>query len=244
MTDTTAPKQKMIIGFWQVLVVLLVISCVMLFTFYHSLQNEKQTQNQKNHLLTLGYKLNKLSDYLTAEARNFAVTNNVLHLHNYWNEVLIKQNRDKLIQQIKTFSRNSKERQLLALAKRNSDALINTEIRAMKLVLSAYRIPPTLYPKPIQSYILSPPDKLLSAPQKILLAQKLLFDQRYYTEKAHITGPIQQYNQIIARNLNRSLHKNATRSQWLLYSLGLLMLITTLLTLSILWLRIKLLRAS
>ncbi len=244
MTNTTIHNQKIIIGFWQALVILLIISCVMLFTFNISFQDEKKIQNQKYHLITLGYQLNKLSDYLTAEARNFTVSNNIQHLHNYWQEVLINKNRDNLIYKIKIFARNTKERQLLALAKRNSDALINTEMRAMKLVLTAYKIPPSLYPKPIQTFILSRQDKILPPTQKILLAQKLLFDQHYSNEKMQISGPIHQYNKIITTNLNHSLQKNVTRSQWLLYSLGLLILITTVLTLSILWLRIRLLHAT
>lgn len=83
----------------------------------------------------LGLDLAAASDYLTDEARKFSVTTDIKHLHNFWREINSTRTRDKVLEQLKILQASPAEFALLDLAKQNSDALVATETRSMRLVL-------------------------------------------------------------------------------------------------------------
>ena len=87
----------------------------------HKIDQERFSETDNLHLIETSYKLKYYDDYLTDESRSFVVTANIKHLQNYWSEVLINQNRDKLINNLRQHELSKNKIQLLVEAKQNSD---------------------------------------------------------------------------------------------------------------------------
>ena len=204
---------------WHI-IVLLIICCLALSLYLrNTTQSIYVSQKKQMELLSLGYELKSYSDYLTTQVRSFAVTNNPTYLKNYWDEVLIHKHRDHIIKTIETFSTNPQESQRLLTSKRYSDDLIQTEMRSMKLITSAYQIPDHSLPKPMQTYHLSHKDKNLSPTQKRKMAQSLLYDKGYTISKQRIMRPIETYNHNVSiqlKNIITSREKDIEISKALL----------------------------
>ncbi len=139
--------------------------------------------------------LAQASDYLTRMARKFAVTGDPRNLQAYWNEVKVTRTRERVMDHFRKTGTPRDEIDLLMLAKSNSDALIVTETRSMRLTLeSAGNLAPSL-PREVTSFELSPEDRVLSSESKRQLAIHILFDDAYDRAKAAITDPIGQFRE-------------------------------------------------
>ena len=145
----------------------------------------------------LGIDLADASDYLTNEARNFAVTGEMKHLKNYWDEIEITKTRDNVLTSLKTLNAPQKELDQLALAKQNSDALVATETRTMRLVLEALEIPQSSMHPPIAAWKFSSEDKALKAEEKMKVARDIMFDPQYHADKSIIMGPIAEFQKMM-----------------------------------------------
>jgi len=196
---------KYITFFWLAMLIFSIMNIFVLSALNRAIESERNVLEDKVEMISLGYILTKKSDYLTAEARNFAVTANPKHLMNYWDEVLVRKNRDYVVNRLEQLSANKTEIALIEQSKRNSDALILSEMRSMKLVLDAYAVPEKLAPKPIQKYILPEYEKKLSANDKMLLAQHILFDQKYYDDKQLIMKPAEAFKERLKIRKNKEL---------------------------------------
>lgn len=147
----------------------------------------------KIEIVTMGHLLAKTSDFLTSEIRSFSVNQDEQHLRRYWYEVDVAKQRDYAVAQLKSLGALDEEIALLAQSKQQSDALIDTETRAMRLILSAYGIEKDLMHPSIEAYRLSAADQQLTPTQKIAQAQAILFDQQYQIDKAKIMTPISKF---------------------------------------------------
>jgi hypothetical protein len=85
----------------------------------------------------LAIKLAGASSKLTNEVRSFAVTTDDAHLAAYWKEVDETKTRDRVVAELERRGASRRELDLIEAAKGKSDALIQTETRAMRLVLEA-----------------------------------------------------------------------------------------------------------
>ena len=196
---------KFITFFWLAMLIFSIMNIFIIRELSASIDSERHVLEDKVEMISLGYILTKKSDYLTAEARNFAVTANPKHLMNYWDEILVRKNRDYVVNRLEQLSANKAEIALIEQSKRNSDALVLLEMRSMKLVLDAYGVPEALMPQSIQKYILPEYEKQLSANEKMLLAQHILFDQKYYDEKERIKKPAAQFKELLKKRKNQEL---------------------------------------
>ncbi|GIH78923.1 hypothetical protein Plo01_53520 [Planobispora longispora] len=88
--------------------------------------------------------------------------------------------------------------ELLATAKKNSDALVNTETRSMRLVLEAIGVPQAQMPGPVAGYQLDAADAALDARAKTAKATEIMFDGQYGRDKALIMDPVAQFQQQLA----------------------------------------------
>lgn len=189
--------QKITLFIWSAMLVVAVVAMFFLKELSHKIDQERSSETDNLHLIETSYKLKYYDDYLTDESRGFVVTANIKHLQNYWNEVLINQNRDKLINDLRQHELSKNKIQLLVEAKQNSDILVQTEARAMKLVLLAYEVSAAVYPQYLKEFRLSLIDTNLPAKEKVKKAQDLLFNKDYFETKALITNPIKIFNEKI-----------------------------------------------
>ncbi|WP_425058350.1 ATP-binding protein [Sporomusa carbonis] len=170
-----------------------------------SIKDERIAEQRRTEFKQLGINLATASDYLTDEARKYAVTKDAVHMNKYWEEINITQTRDKVISRLGELNSPSEEMALLAEAKRNSDALVNTERHSMRLVLEAQNVPEQDMPPEVASFHLSSEDQQLSADEKLAKARNIMFDAKYDADKRSIMGPIAQFQTIMNDRLEAEL---------------------------------------
>ena len=149
--------------------------------------------------------LMEASDYLTEMAQRFTLEGDTQYLDNYFEEAFVNKRRET---SITTMAENEAEQALvekIQTAMNESNALMHREYYAMRLVIEAkeYRN----YPETLRGVELKEEDSLLSAEEKMDLAQKMVMGTEYYAKK-----------EIIRNNLKASLSTmeklmNATRQE-------------------------------
>ena len=162
-----------------------------------AIQDEENAVARQAKFKQLGIDLANASDYLTNEARNFAVTGEMKHLKNYWDEIEITKTRDNVLISLKALNAPQKELDQLALAKQNSDALVATETRSMRLVLEALNMPQSSMHPPIAAWKLSSEDKALKVEEKMKVAREIMFDTQYHADKSIIMDPIAEFQKMM-----------------------------------------------
>jgi methyl-accepting chemotaxis protein len=143
----------------------------------------------------LGIDLAAASDFLTDEARKYVVTADASHYQAYWKEIEVTKNRERVLARLGELDTPQAELDLLALAKKNSDALVSTETRAMRLVLEATSMPESQMHPAIASFKLSDADRARSPEEKLATARTIMFDAQYARDKAVIVAPIAEFQQ-------------------------------------------------
>lgn len=171
-------------------------------------QQEAQAKDERTALSALGQELADASDYLTDEVRKYAITGEIEHLKNYWDEVCVTQRREKVIHTLEGFALPEAESALLAQAKQNSDLLIGTETRSMKLMLLAQGQPTDVdevlrgYLERVEMAELEPSDTAAGTDLQET-ARRILYDAAYEQAKNEIMTPITQFQQRTAERLAR-----------------------------------------
>jgi len=178
--------------------------CVMLLLLAGSVYFENQAIQEEHQAIVrqaefkqLGIDLAEASHYLTDKTRHFVITAHITHLQDYWQEIEVTQTRENVITRIKALKAPQAELDLLTLAKQQSDALVATETRAMRLVLEAQAIPKTLMPPSVASWQLSAEESKLSAEDKMKGAREMMFDAQYDNKTRAITEPIAQFQKLM-----------------------------------------------
>lgn len=194
---------------WITILALAVAFFMSIFKVNLSLNNEKKVIDRQTEFISLGYSVAEASDYLTTEVRKYVVTFDKIHLDNYWNEVYVKKTRENVLERLKEIKAPSDELKLILESKENSDELISTETRAMKLVLSAQGVPEDkMYPD-VAKFKLNKEDELLSANEKFVKARELIFDKSYDEAKKKIMDPIYLFikytNERSGNEMNKAL---------------------------------------
>ncbi|HEW97259.1 MAG: histidine kinase [Candidatus Parabeggiatoa sp. nov. 3] len=186
--------------------------CLMVFLLAGSVYFENQAIQEEHHTLTrqaefkqLGLDLAEASHYLTDKTRYFVITAHITHLQDYWQEIEVIRTRENIITRIKALKVPQAELDLLTLAKQQSDALVATETRAMRLVLEAQAIPKTLMPPSVANWQLSAEENKLSAEDKMKGAREMMFDAQYDNKTRAITEPIAQFQKLMNARIAREV---------------------------------------
>jgi len=170
-----------------------------------SIQDEQRAEQRRTELKQLGINLAQASDYLTDEARKYAVTKEIVHLHRYWEEINTVKTRDHVIARLDELHSPNEEMVLLAEAKKNSDALVETEKRSMRLILEALDVPEEEMVPEVASFRLSGADQQLTPQEKFTKARDIMFDATYDADKKTIMEPIAQFQTIMNHRLEAEL---------------------------------------
>jgi len=164
-----------------------------IYLVQQSISAEETAVRRQAEFKQLGIDLANASDLLTNEVRRYVVTTDSQHLRNYWTEIDTTQTRDRVLARLKELGAPQDEFDLLALAKKNSDALVDTETRGMRLVLEALGVPPTSMPAAVAAYRLSPADQALDADAQLAKAREIMFDAKYDQDKRVIMEPVAEF---------------------------------------------------
>ncbi|WP_443594362.1 ATP-binding protein [Agathobacter sp.] len=102
-----------------------------------SSSNLQSAYNNQLKYRTMANQLKETSDYLSNEVRMYAVTGDMSHFMNYWNEVKNEMHREKVIDELEKMNLPSGEKRYLERAKYFSDTLMHIEISSMRLKLES-----------------------------------------------------------------------------------------------------------
>jgi methyl-accepting chemotaxis protein len=183
---------------WGTAAILAVLAALLGYTALalgRAVTSERAAYERQAQYKQLAVDLGAASDLLTNEARMYAVTGGKGHLDAYWNEIDQTKTRDRVISELQSLGAPAALFDLLATAKKNSDALINTETRAMRLVLEATGTAPSAMPAPVAEFALSPADAALGRRAKMAQAAQIMSDDQYAKDKALITAPLGQFQE-------------------------------------------------
>lgn len=199
---TQAILSTLMIGIFLLITGMLTISIYYMNT---NINAEQVAEQRRTSFKQLGISLADASDYLTDEARKYAVTHEDKHMYNYWGEVEMTRTRDHVMDQLQEWNSPHDERALLAEAKYHSDALVETERRSMRLIQEAEGVPENYMPPAVAAKPLSAADEALDASAKSELAISLMFDKQYDYSKERIMVPIAWFQKIMNNRLENDL---------------------------------------
>ncbi|HEX9063306.1 MAG TPA: ATP-binding protein, partial [Clostridia bacterium] len=129
----------------------------------------------------------------------------------YWKEIKDTKTRDNVISRLKELDSPSDELMLLAEAKNNSDALVDTERRSMRLVLEAMKVDESKMEPEVASFRLNIVEEALDSMDKLAKAREIMFDTKYDEDKKSIMDPIAKFQDKMNARLEREL-EDARRS--------------------------------
>ncbi len=220
------------------LITLGVMTCLLAGSLYFtssSEQVETEAIAQRTAFLQLSGELNQAFDLLSQEAQGFAVESTLKqlgtysseylelhsfkHLNAYWDEIGTVRTRERVMESLRALSMPRDELDLLAEAKRNSDALVDTETRSMRLTLEAAGVPESSMPPQVAAYRLPLEDRILSSESKRLLAVRIMFDEEHDRAKKAITGPIDSFEGRMSARLGGQVEKARYRERAALITL-------------------------
>ena len=182
------------------IIALLVIALLLSSNVYFlnkAITREEDAVAKRAEFKQLSLELAQASDYLTEQARQFAVTGEIEHLQNYWQEIEVIQTRDRVLSQLEKLGASSDKLNLLFTAKQNSDALVATETRSMRLVLAALQISEAAMPAAVAAWQLNAKEQALSRENKRQVAIDIMFDIQYHSSKNRIMTPIKAFQDLI-----------------------------------------------
>lgn len=126
------------------------------------------------------------SDYLTEQAQFYVVTEEQKYIEDYFVEVDETRRREVALESLAQYDIDEKTSAYLQSALEKSDALMEQELYAMRLVLAAKGNDMEFIPKKMQEMALDEEDLALSADEMEQKAQALVFGTEYQEAKRQI----------------------------------------------------------
>ncbi|MDR3563441.1 MAG: response regulator [Negativicutes bacterium] len=212
---------------WVTFLFVASLLCVSIYYVSSSVEEERQAEARRAELRQLSADLVSASDYLTEEAREFALTLDTDHFDKYWAEAGATKTREKTIDRLRQLNIQADEQLLLTEAKSNSDILIKTEIRSMRLLLDVLRVPESNMPPMVAAYMLSDDDSSMNEGQKMFKAKDLLFDADYFRLRASVRAPIIQLQSAVNQRTAAEVaaaKKATTRAMTVQFALAVIIL--------------------
>ncbi|MDO4187485.1 MAG: GGDEF domain-containing protein [Lachnospiraceae bacterium] len=130
------------------------------------------------------------SDYLTDQSRQFAVSGDIKHAENYFEEINVTKRREAATAMVEESHTLDLESNLLSNAMELSNTLAKQEIHAMKLSAQAMGIEESKLPEEIVSYKLTEEETKLDSDAQQNLAIQLLYNSEYEDYKDRINWDI------------------------------------------------------
>ncbi|RKJ42119.1 GGDEF domain-containing protein [Acutalibacter sp. 1XD8-33] len=136
--------------------------------------------------------LSEASDYLTDQARMFAVTMDPAHMENYFEEVHVTRRRKRALISL-TDQASSEALEYMEKALENSNRLMEQEIYSMRLVAEAQSMDPASLPQEVADTQIFPGHQRLSPEEQLEAAREKVFGSEYQAKKQLITSNISYF---------------------------------------------------
>ncbi|MDO5628159.1 MAG: methyl-accepting chemotaxis protein [Mobilicoccus sp.] len=160
-----------------------------------------QATNQMEHAasvreqsITAADAVQDSSRFLTNTVRAYTATGDSDWLDQYWTEINETRTQARAIETLESLGTPQSELDLVAQASANSGTLVNTETRAMRLMLEADDVPVAQMPPAVGEFDFSGADAALSSDDQRALARDLVHNDAYQAEVAGIMGPLAQFH--------------------------------------------------
>ena len=193
------------VSFWSigVTIVLALIFILISIQGRKEFQVMKEATNEYIECENSARQLQEGSDYLTEQARRYAVTGERKYMNSYFKEANVVKRRDHAVENLKKYFADSEVFTSLEAALKCSEDLMETEYYSMKLVASATGTSRRGVPDEVENVTLSDEDRQLSADEKMKKAQQMLNDNAYQDKKQEITNNVSGcMNQLIRQTKN------------------------------------------
>lgn len=135
-------------------------------------------------------KLQKGSDLLTRQVRLAAVTGEQTYIEEYFREANVTRSRQAALEELSAIHGDPKAIEELELALADSDELMQTEYRAMRLIEEAAHLSEDTWPEELRQTSLTDQEEALSDGEKRELARNLVTGVDYEQAKEKITGEV------------------------------------------------------
>ncbi|HNM77924.1 MAG TPA: methyl-accepting chemotaxis protein [Tepidiformaceae bacterium] len=196
---------------------------------------ERHAREQRAEFTALSIELNDASDFLTNKARQYAVTEDKKYLDEYWNEINVTKTRDKVVARLDELGATDQELGLIEAAKKNSDSLVATESRSMRLVLEATGVAEAQMPPAIAAFKLSPEDQKLDKTAKLATARVIMFDDKYEGAKVEIARPTQEFEKLLEARTTGDVNAARNSTKTAIMALVLLAFAVPAIAFAVLW---------
>lgn len=223
---------------WLGLAVTSVFLVVSVLLAYRAVDAERVAVSREAESVRLGDELSEASDLLTDEVRKFVVTADPVHLQSYWYEIETRRTRERVLSRLDALGTPAEELRLLESAKNQSDELVATEIRGMRLMLTVMGVPEASMPVSVRNYRLLAADAKLPPAEMVALAQRIMFDKTYSNAKRRIMEPVEAFRHALHERVTRETTAARQRTNSVLGALAASVAATALLVLLFVWRRL------
>lgn len=165
-------------------IIAVIASGILLYATYRSSSTYYHLSDATDEYIELqkaAYQLMNASDFLTENAQRFTINGDTQFLDAYFREAFETKRREGAIEIMSRNKNSSRALEELKHAMDDSVKLMDREYYSMKLVIEAKDI--TEYPEALKTVQLSEHDAILSRNKKMNLAQTMLLDDEYYSQK-------------------------------------------------------------
>lgn len=170
-------------------IVIILVSCVIYVLLFLASMNVSYSSNamvdamdayiscEENSTLVMDG-----SDYLTEQVRLYVVSQDITYVDAYFTEADIIQSRDKALERLKNYDLGKEAYDYLKTAVDNSNKLAESEIYAIKLVLTAKGEDMSAYPR-LEDCMLTAEDDYLTPEEMIEKSRGIVFGSDYQSVK-------------------------------------------------------------
>ena len=223
------------------LVCAVVISLLLVFSTYQS-SNVFTTLNKAtgNYIIRqeAAHELMEASDYLTEMVQRFTLEGETQYLDNYFEEAFTSKRREAAITSMSESEAETVLIEQLQKAMDESTSLMYREYYAMKLVIEAKEI--RNYPDTLRAIELKDEDVMLSADDKMELAQEMVLGNEYYARKEIIRTNLKASLQTLDKLMNTTRQSTTADLNKELTIIRVVIIIMTLIILFLIYLTARL----
>ena len=216
---TAAVKSR----WWLVLPIVAVIFLVACWG-YKNYSSLMAAMDQYSACQSAGSEMQEASDYLTDQARQFAMTGDPVYMENYFTESRETQRRNHALTVLGTYFADTEAYVDLQQSFAESVELMDTEYYSMRLVCEAAGLSQDLWPEQVAATALSPEDQQLSPEEMQEKARDILLDADYQEMKESIDADAKKCtNELLAQTQELSEHyKHLFRIIYIFMIVGLI----------------------
>ena len=169
--------------------VIVILAVVLLFSTYLTSRGYIRMQEATERYITAqqaAANMQAASDYLTAEARAFVVTGDLVRAENFFEETDVTRRRDNALDEIDEFIDSPSTYDYLSTALDNSNELLKIEHYAMRLAAESYGFELSELPAALREVVPEEADLRLDPELQREKALVMLFDETYQSYKDQI----------------------------------------------------------